>query len=1166
MLRITTQFLSLALFLPVLGIAQNTTSLTATAGNAQVKLDWTPPTAVSYTTFQVFRGIAPNIEMTVPLVQLGSVRTFTDTGVVNGVRYYYRVRGLRPFTPASNSNEVTALPAGAATAPPVTQRFEASAGAANITLSWVMIPGATSYNLYRGTTPNVSTATPFLSGLTALMHVDSQVTPGTTYFYKLAGVNAVGVGTPSSEVGATVNSAVQPPTAPQSLTANPANAQVILEWGNSANAKSYNVYRATTPNSPFLSMVASNVTITRYIDRAVTVGSTYYYRVAGVNASGIGPTSAMINTTVQAIPTIPTAPLNLTQTSGVAQVTLSWAAPTSANARTYNVFRALGSGITGGTPIATGLTTTSFVNTGLTNGTDYYYRVVAVNDLGSSPMSNEVKGTPQAAPAPPGAPTNLQGLSGDKQVTLSWNTPTTGVVATYNLYRGTAPGVTTAMPIATSITGNSFVNTQLTNDTTYYYRVAAVNANGLSALSNEVSVKPTGATVVPPTGTPTLLFAQLSGEGQAITSASGQATLQVAADARTAVLRFSFANLTTPVTGKHLHGPANPGEGGAIAYDIDTAEKQADGSYLWTITAIASASQQQIVEALRSGRIYINIHTSKYPGGEIRGHFRTITGGVGFTPPNPPPALPNTPPTLSEASRFLTQASWGPTLAEMDRVKQIGYNSWLEEQFTKPPVDYLKAVNDYVTVNTNDVSNTNSIQETFWPHFLKGEDQLRSRVAMALSQTLVISLANGDLGGDPRMSSAYINILNQEAFGNFRTLLKRVTLNPAMGIYLNMIRNQKENPATGRVPNENYAREILQLFSIGLWKLNPDGSLALGTDLQPIPSYDQDEIIQFARIFTGWSWGGEAKTNANFTRNRPLTALNVTVPMEAYPAFHSTGIKTLLDGYIVPDGLTPEQDLDLALDNIFNHPNVGPFICRQLIQRLVTSNPSPGYVYRVAQIFNNNGAGVRGDLRAVVKAILLDYEARSNNMLTNQGYGKQKEPIVRLAQLLRAFNANNATNRFQIFNLQSTNNLTQAPLRAPTVFNFFLPHYVQPGALAAAGLVAPEFQITTENQIIAATNYLSSIVTNSGMGSNATRINIEYTPQLALAGNTPAETTALLNHLNDLLLSGQMSDGLRAAITTSLNGMLSRTDAEKLARVRQAVRLIISSAEFTIQR
>lgn len=1164
--------LSATLFIlgcPFLSLAQsNTTALTATAGNAQVRLNWTAPAGITFTTFEVFRATSPNVGTTTPLVRLGNVATYLDTTVVNGTSYFYRVVGSRPFGSNTTSNEVNAQPVGAATVPPPTQNFSVNAGTSRITLSWAAIPGVSSYNVYRGTTPNIQAGTPYASALTGLSFDDNQVNPGTAYYYRVAGVNSVGVGVLSQELVASPNSSVQPPSAPQNLTASGANAQVVLNWGTVLGAKSYNLYRSTNANAPFLTLLAKDLTVVAYTDRAVQVGTTYFYRVAAVNAAFIGATSAQVSALVEAVPSIPTAPQNLTQTPGNAQVTLNWSAPTSANATTYNVYRSTGSGINGGAPLATGITGTTFVSSGLTNATDYFFRVAAVNNQGTGPMSNEVKGTPVAPPAAPGAPTNLQGLAGNAQVTLSWNMPVGSMVSSYTLYRSTAAGVTSATPVATNINGNSFVNTGLTNETTYFFRVAAVNANGTSALSNEISVKPS-APAPPPTGTPTLFFAQLTGEGQAITPSSGQATLQLSGDAKTAVLRYSFSNLTSPITGKHLHGPANPGEGGAIAYDIDTAVQQPDGSYIWNITAIASATQQQIVDAIRSGRVYLNIHTSRYPGGEIRGHFRTISGAIDFTPPPPPPALPNTPPTQSEASRFLTQATWGPTLAEMSRVRQIGYNAWLDEQFNRPARDYLTVVTNHIAANPNDAGNTNPVQEAFWPHFIKGDDQLRSRVAMALSEILVVSVANGELGGDPRMTSSYINVLNRNAFGNFRTLLEQVTLNPAMGIYLNMIRNQKEDTRTGRVPNENYAREILQLFTIGLFRLNPDGSLRLGADLQPQPSYDQDEIIQFARIFTGWSWdegkAPSARTASDFTRFRPVSG-NTTIPMVSYPAFHSTGPKTLLDNFVVADGKTPEEDLRLALDNIFNHPNVGPFISRLLIQRLVTSNPSPGYVYRVAQVFNNNGGGVRGDLRAVVRAILLDYEARSNTLLSNQGYGKQKEPIVRLAQLLRAFNASNPTDRFQIFNLQSSNNLSQAPLRSGTVFNFFLPHFVQPGPLAEAGLVAPEFQITTENQIIAATNYLSGIVTNSGMGSNATRISIDYAPQLLLAGSTPAETTALLDHLNDLLLSGQMTSGLRTAITTSLNGMLSRNDGERLARVRQAVRLIITSPEYTIQR
>lgn len=1034
------------------------TTLTATPGNGTVTLNWTPPGTLTNLVYRVYRGTAPNVALTNPIHQAPNLTSYVDTAVSNGSTYYYRVQGVRPIGAPSNSNEVFATPAGPPTPPPAPQNFTATAGTSQIALNWTGVPGATSYSVFRGTTPNGQGATPYAAGLTSFSFLDNLVTPGTTYYYRVAAVNAVGTGAFSVEAAATPNAPAQPPQmAPVNPSAVAGNAVVTINWGAIPGALSYNLYRGTSANFAATTPFATNIRVVTFTDRAVQNGITYFYRISAVNAAGIGPSSREVNAT-------PAAPLQ-----------------------------------------------------------------------------------------PPGPPTGLTLVTGNGQITLSWTSPLNGVVSSYNIYRSTSPIFNAGTPTVSGVTNTTYVDTGLTNNTTYFYRIAAVNAAGPGALSPEASAAPNAPAPPPPSGTPTLFFAQLSPEGAAQTGASGSATIQFSGDERTAILRYSFSNLTTPITGKHLHGPALPTENGAIAFDIDTAVPQPDGSFVWTITDIASASRQQLVDALRSGRIYLNIHTVRFPGGEIRGHFRDVTAGTNFTPPPPPPALPPGPPSANDAARFLTQATWGPTLAEITRVQQLGYDGWLNEQFTAPQRSHLAYVRAHQAANNN-MTYRNQVMETLWTQALTGPDQLRARVALALSEILVVSDADDELGNDPAGMASWFDMLNRDAFGNFRGLLEDVTLHTTMGRYLNMMRNEKENPTTGRVPNENFAREILQLFSMGLWQLNPDGSLKFDAQLQPIPTYDQDDILQFSRVFTGWSWGNNPKTNSGWysPANR-----DTTIPMEAWPQFHSTGPKPLLNGFTVPTGQTPEQDLRQALDNIFNHPNVGPFICRQLIQRLVTSNPSPGYIYRVAQVFANNGSGVRGDLRAVVRAILLDYEARSSNMLSNQGYGKQKEPMIRFGQLLRAFRPTSVNGTFSIWNLEGANSMGQNPLRAPTVFNFFLPHYVQPGPLASAGLVAPEFQITTESQVIAAMNTLSGIIYSGGFGSTDRRISIDLSPHTAIAANT----NALLDQLNLLLLAGQMSPGLRSAVADSLTGL-----TDPLQRTRRAIHMIIVSPEWVTQK
>ena len=354
---------------------------------------------------------------------------------------------------------------------------------------------------------------------------------------------------------------------------------------------------------------------------------------------------------------------------------------------------------------------------------------------------------------------------------------------------------------------------------------------------------------------------------------------------------------------------------------------------------------------------------------------------------------------------------------------------------------------------------------------------------------------------EPFGLSGYYDMLLNDAFGNFRTLLEDVTLSPAMGVYLNMLLNDKPDPSTGTSPNENYAREVMQLFTVGLNKLNPDGTLLLDNQNRPIATYDQNVVVGLAHVFTGWGW-----TPASGSPQMELLSENFRAPMLAFPDHHDTGQKRVLDNVVLPAGQTQSQDLKDALDIIFNHPNVGPFICRELIQRLVTSNPSPAYVYRVAKVFKDNGQGVRGDLKAVVRAILLDYEARNQIAPTTDNFGHEREPVIRYANLLRAFHASAASGTYEIPWPQDS--LAQLPLDSPTVFNFFEPNYTQPGPIAAAGLVSPEFQITTDTTVITSINYLRSLIYQNADAMYPTNIVLNWTPaQLALADTPSAWST-----------------------------------------------------------
>jgi uncharacterized protein (TIGR03437 family) len=656
-----------------------------------------------------------------------------------------------------------------------------------------------------------------------------------------------------------------------------------------------------------------------------------------------------------------------------------------------------------------------------------------------------------------------------------------------------------------------------------------------------------------------MYLATLRPEGSAVSPASGYSSLQLSADEKSALIKFNYGNLTTPETSAHIHGPADPGTNGAILFDLDTAPKQSDGAYLWNFTNIGATTVAQIVQALKSGRLYINVHSSKYPSGEIRGHYGVINGTQTFTPPPDPPALPGGRPTARDAARFLTQATFGPKLSDITELQNKGFDQWLNEQFALPVtshISYLEAAEA-----AGGAFYQTQMMESFWKQAVTGQDQLRQRVSFALSEILVVSF-NSNLDNEQYALGSYVDTLNRGAFGNFRRLLEDLTLHPAMGRYLDHLQNDKEDLVTGRNPNENYAREILQLFSIGLYKLHPDGSLMLDANGLPIPTYDQSVVKGFAHVFTGWSYGTFALTENNWKwppvwRNGHAFWL---VPMQVWPDHHSITSKKLLNGVVLPAGQTAQKDLTDALDNIFNHPNVGPFIARQLIQRLVTSNPSPGYVYRVARTFNNNGSGVRGDMKAVVRAILLDYEARSLEVISHQGYGKLREPIVRFAHLLRAFNYSCPCGTFPLHWMDSAEYaLGQNPLRARSVFNFFEPGYSHPGNIAAAGLHSPEFQITNDTSVIGLSNFMRYVVFQGFKWDETKPLLPDYSAVLPMAQN-PSQ---LIDHLNVVMMAGGLSDRLKTSLVTEISRISASRPDE---RVKEAIHLVITSPEYAIQK
>ena len=646
----------------------------------------------------------------------------------------------------------------------------------------------------------------------------------------------------------------------------------------------------------------------------------------------------------------------------------------------------------------------------------------------------------------------------------------------------------------------------------------------------------------------TLYLANLRPVANALSSASGAATLKLSADEKSAALRVSYGNLTTAKTAAHVRGPAEPNATGPVIFDLDDSAPQSDGSYVWHVAA-------DVVAALKAGRVYLVVQTARYPSGELRGHFGLLLGSSEFVAPAPPPPLPSGTPSPREAARFLTQATFGPTTAEIARLQQRGYAAWLDEQFAKPRTRHIDALDQLARNGVR--YGANELLESTWQQAVNGDDQLRQRVALALHEIIVVSEFADGLSDNADGLATYYDLLTEHAFGNYRALLEAVTLNPAMGAFQNVLGNDKEDPLTGATPNENYARELMQLFTIGLNKLHPDGSLQLDAHGLPLPTYAQETVAGLARVFTGWWLGGNDVNNLSQWYDPPV--VNFRLPMANWPYHRSTGVKRLLNGVTLPANQTALKDVRDALDNIFSHPNVAPFISRQLIQKLVTSNPSPAYVYRVASVFNNNGSGVRGDLRAVVRALLLDYEARSLDVINQQGYGKLREPIMRLTALLRAFRGSSPSGRFRYHYAEHPwGDIGQNFLRSPSVFNFFAPTYQYPGALAAAGLAAPEFQLATDASAIAQANYFKVFIFY-GYDEGQHMVNLHYTEFTPFAA-TPA---ALVERLDALMLAGAMSSGLRAALVKAVTAVPAGNPTE---RVQTAIFLITFAPEFVIQK
>jgi uncharacterized protein (DUF1800 family) len=529
-----------------------------------------------------------------------------------------------------------------------------------------------------------------------------------------------------------------------------------------------------------------------------------------------------------------------------------------------------------------------------------------------------------------------------------------------------------------------------------------------------------------------------------------------------------------------------------------------------------------------------------------------------------------------DAVRLLQQATFGPTAATIDSLAATTNAAWIDQQIALPwAATYVPYIDrkfaqgdDYRPFGSK--YNNNWTGHHFWATAATANDQLRRRVGLALHEIFVVS-ANDNLYFEARAYGNYVDLLNKHAFGNFRNLIEEIALSPVMGIYLSHMRNQKEDPATGRMPDENFARELMQLFTIGLHELNPDGTVQTRSDGKPIETYGNADVMALAKVFTGWSWGypDNELTTQNFRWGNPerTAAKDRRIDlqrMKNYPGQHSTAEKRLFTGkpwaVTIPANGTPENDLRIALDTLFNHPNVGPFIGRQLIQRLVTSNPSPAYVARVAAAFNNNGRGVRGDLAAVVRTILLDPEARA----TPAASAKLREPVLRVTHWMRAFGATSTSGEYTLGG--DLDAVGQRVFWPTSVFGYFRPGYVPAGtALATAGATAPEFQIVNEGSTAAWVNMARQIA-DGGIGWTVNRFELSSPMTTPISLVSTGNVSALIEHLNLLLFAGTMSAELKSDILDAVNSVRGSDANSHNYRARIALFMALASPEYLVQR
>ncbi|WP_254602654.1 DUF1800 domain-containing protein [Sphingomonas bacterium] len=519
------------------------------------------------------------------------------------------------------------------------------------------------------------------------------------------------------------------------------------------------------------------------------------------------------------------------------------------------------------------------------------------------------------------------------------------------------------------------------------------------------------------------------------------------------------------------------------------------------------------------------------------------TTGTAPTTASAPVVVVAAPLTTTQSSRFLAQATMGATDADIQAVITRGVDGWLTDQFAMARAtshwDWLQNNGYNVAANINAET---GFDPAMWRQLIAEPDQLRQRVGIALLDLLVVGISGVNLNWKQFAMAAYVDSLWDNAFGNYRQILDAITYNAAMGSFLTFLGNKKANATTGAQPDENYARELMQLFTLGLYQLNADGSVKSGADGQPLETYKPADVSGIARVFTG----------LNLASSDSTTPARYRLPLVMTASTNETGTASFLGTSTAGGGTAAVKT---ALDTIFAHPNIAPFVSRQLIQRLVTSNPSAGYVGRVSAAFADNGKGVRGDMQAVIRAILTDTEARSDTVLASTSAGKLREPVTRLTGWARAFGATSPSAAWAIGDTSSTTTrLGQSPGRSSTVFNFFRPGYTPPNtSLSAAGLVAPEFQITNEQTVVAYVNYLYGLIVN-GTGD----VKADYTAILAKA----ADTQALVDQVNLVLAANQLSAATVASIKAAVDSISATTATGPQYRVNAAILLTMSSPDY----